>query len=116
MNPIATWSIPFVPKSPNELRGKSWILAWKQSRDWRTVDAAVCGRPKNPCKDRRRLEITTHRKRRLDPDNAVASIKPVLDALTNAGWIRDDSAKWLELEVRQEVGLHQTGIVLREIK
>lgn len=113
MTPIATWSIPFVPKSPNELRG-SWRIAWRQSKDWRTYVSVICGRPKVPCKAKRRLEIITSRKRRLDPDNAVASLKPVIDALKRAGWIRNDSPKWLELEVSQDVGLPRTRILLRE--
>ena len=38
-----------------------------------------------------------------DPDNALGCLKPVLDAMRKVGYIRDDSASWLELlPVRQE--------------
>lgn len=44
------------------------------------------------------------RRRRIqDPDNRVASLKPVLDALVARGWLTDDSSVHLELEVKEEV-------------
>ena len=39
----------------------------------------------------------THNARRYDDDNLQGCQKPVLDALTNLGYIRDDSPRWLSL-------------------
>lgn len=50
-----------------------------------------------------RIRITVFRWNRQDPDNAVASVKPLVDALVARGWAVDDSARWLELEVREEI-------------
>ena len=50
---------------------------------------------------RRRVTITLHRRRLLDDDNAVASCKPLLDALKACGLIHDDSRRWILLQVDQ---------------
>jgi len=33
----------------------------------------------------------------MDPDNLVAAVKPILDAMRRVRYIRNDDAKWLEL-------------------
>lgn len=50
-----------------------------------------------------RLNISVYRWNRQDPDNAVASVKPLIDALVERGWLSDDSPRWLELAVREEI-------------
>lgn len=52
--------------------------------------------------DRRQVVITLRRSPLLDPDNAYASVKPVVDGLVSAGLIHDDGPVFLELTVRQE--------------
>lgn len=47
----------------------------------------------------------------LDPDNCVAALKPVVDGLKDAGWIVDDSQKWLEYSADQARG-KQPGVVV----
>jgi hypothetical protein len=99
---IGEWFFPIVPFwTPNKLRGKHWGVAKKSADEWRHNVGAICGRAKNPCTGRRRLEITVSRPRRLDPDNETAALKPVIDALKRAGWIKNDSPKWLVLVVVQ---------------
>ena len=39
--------------------------------------------------------------RRLDPDNLSAAAKNILDALKNLHFIRNDSARWIDLTVEQ---------------
>jgi Holliday junction resolvase RusA-like endonuclease len=51
-----------------------------------------------------RVKITVYRGKEQDPDNAVASVKPILDALVEAGWLRDDTSEWLVLEVEEVKG------------
>lgn len=97
--------IPKVPPSPNELRRKYRNPhVYKQLRDdWQLLIAAY-----TPPATRTLLkrEALTHRmivqmvfynSREYDPDNLPAAQKPVLDALKNIGYIRDDSTKWLML-------------------
>ena len=43
------------------------------------------------------VQLTIHNARRYDEDNLQGCQKPVLDALKNLGYIRDDSERWLEL-------------------
>ena len=49
------------------------------------------------------ISILCYRKGLQDPDNAVASVKPLVDALVARGWAVDDSAKWLTLEVAEKI-------------
>ena len=95
-----------VPESPNVLRYKHWRTAHGAKKKW-YQRIAVCvansrlpGRP--PC-DHQRVKVTIrqYRRRTLDPDNLVASVKPILDGLQEADVIRDDAAPYLELEVFQ---------------
>lgn len=53
-------------------------------------------------KDKAHVRFTIRRRRLLDPDNAYASIKDLLDGLRDAGLILDDSEKRITLEVNQE--------------
>jgi Holliday junction resolvase RusA-like endonuclease len=48
-------------------------------------------------KSRMTARLTIHSTRRYDDDNLQGCQKPVLDALKNLGYIRDDSPQWLEL-------------------
>lgn len=43
------------------------------------------------------VQITVFHNREFDVDNLAGSQKPILDALKNIHFIRDDSAKFLEL-------------------
>lgn len=42
--------------------------------------------------------------RMLDHDNAVSAMKPVIDGLVSAGWLKDDSFKWLQYDADQRRG------------
>jgi Holliday junction resolvase RusA-like endonuclease len=60
----------------------------------------ACSEPQGKVK----VKITVYRGDDQDIDNMVASVKPILDALVSAGWLRDDSKEWLELEVAEVKG------------
>jgi hypothetical protein len=49
------------------------------------------------------VKVVMYRRCRVlqDPDNRVASIKMVLDALQATGWLCGDSDQWLRLEVEE---------------
>lgn len=50
-----------------------------------------------------KVRIVSYRARLLDKDNLYSGAKILIDALRRSRLIRDDSPRWLELEVEQEV-------------
>lgn len=89
-------TIPRVPISPNDRERLHWTDKRKTNKKWRgDIMAAL---------DRNRfyiVRIVLHRRRLLDEDNAVGSLKPVLDGLRDSGLIYDDSRRWILLHTSQ---------------
>jgi hypothetical protein len=55
--------------------------------------------------------------RLLDRDQVVATLKPVVDGLCDAGWIVDDSEKWLEYTMpRQKIDREHGPAVIVELE
>jgi hypothetical protein len=94
-----------VPPSPNELRRKYRSpFAYRRLRDtWQQAIVGLTGPSDRTMlrnygqKSRMTVQLTIHNARRYDEDNLHGCQKPVLDALKNLGYIRDDSPKWLAL-------------------
>jgi hypothetical protein len=94
-----------VPPSPNELRRKyRHPHVYRRLRD--TWQQAIVGMTwpsdrttlrNSGQKSRMIVQLTIHNARRYDEDNLQGCQKPVLDALKNLGYIRDDSPRWLTL-------------------
>jgi Holliday junction resolvase RusA-like endonuclease len=65
-----------------------------------------------------KLTITSYRLKELDEDNLHAGAKILIDAIKDVRLIKDDSPKWIDLELRQEIGKekHGTGIEIEEVK
>lgn len=84
-------------KREEEQNAWTWELACAleaRDRRWLRVPAIK--------KQRMRLWIRFYwQTRRLDPDNLSAAAKNILDALKNLRFIRNDSARWIELIVQQ---------------
>jgi Holliday junction resolvase RusA-like endonuclease len=78
---------------------------------WRTLIRAEIDNSHKPCRKKMRVVISQMRKRLLDPDNLVASVKPILDALVDWKLIKDDSNEWIELDVRQTTGKEPMTII-----
>lgn len=82
---------------------KEWVLSvagkgpWWCS-DWKEREAMKVAVPAQAL-----FRITVYRKRLQDRDNAVGSVKPLVDALVWKGWAADDSVQWLKLEVEERV-------------
>lgn len=94
-----------IPSSPNELLGQHWRYRKRncdlwQKEIWYALITAGYSPQRIPYP---RAKVTIHRKSHgeLDPDNLVASVKPILDALRYACVLVDDSPKHLELIVTQ---------------
>ena len=102
-----SWYLPRIPKSPNEVLGGHWRKLQGERGGWRTLVAAICGKPEEPVTFRVRLRLDCVRQRLLDPDNLVGSVKPVIDALKRQGWLQDDTPALLKLEVAQQKGPKQ---------
>jgi hypothetical protein len=85
------------PHSYRKLRQK-----WEESLAYAVRDASERNaliKQANSC--RMHLRVTLIHKGIFDDDNLYSALKPVLDALVRVGYLRDDSAKWLELEAAQ---------------
>lgn len=105
-----------VPPSPNYLLGKHWRFRHRNTDVWKEEVAwAVFG--KAPQRPYLKARVTIERRSRgqLDPDNLVASVKPVIDALRYARVLLDDTADHLELKVTQSRGPSLTRIQIEPI-
>jgi hypothetical protein len=107
-------------RSPNEYLGRHWREKSRERKAWQgfllsalvgSIGAAHAQRLLLPssgfpgscggCQDRRCVTVIrfapTRRGFIRDDDNLRFAVKPLLDALSNLGLIRDDHRKWLEL-------------------
>lgn len=107
-----TWTFPRVPITLNRLVKGHWRVKHGERVRWGKEVLAIPKGPWHkddwrrhwsPAHHRARLRITMHRWSLQDPGNREGSVKPLVDALVSRGWLMDDSDKWLELEVREEV-------------
>jgi hypothetical protein len=103
-----------IPKSVNKRRGEHWGAAKRYKDYWVKMVRTAIDNSHKPCKTRMRVSISMMRKRKLDPDNLVASCKPLIDSLVYWKLIKDDSEKWIELDCRQVVGKEKITIVVIE--
>ena len=99
-------AIPMIPPSANVLRRKykhpmaykRLREAWERSLLYACGSAAACQELRRQADESRmRVLVTIFHAREFDSDNAVAGLKPVLDALKNLHFIKDDNLKWLDL-------------------
>ena len=96
--------------------GRTWrsraaiIKRMRRQLGWQIVAAAIdAGNPlppviMGPPPFRMHVRITICRGRRFDPDNVLGgTVKLLLDAMRDLQLIRNDSPKWLDLEVDQRL-------------
>ncbi len=120
---MITLTIPgFIPTSPNRLNGKHWsalIREKKRAHGALTralLAAGITDWPKPPKGSQWELHITVTRPRPLDPDNAVAACKWLIDAIVKAGLIPDDDFDTLDPVVIQVRGkVEMTALILRQV-
>ena len=106
-------TIPMVPPSPNELRRKyRHPQAYRRLREQWEHDlmyGVSCSRHRQElikqAKESNRVHVgvAIFHSKPYDPDNLVGSVKPILDALRNLGYIQDDTLEKLDLAVIQYV-------------
>lgn len=95
--------IPQIPPSGNRFAGRQNVWEYRaQKQRWKGLVALLCTpKPKAPL-GRATVRITYFfpDRRRRDPDNYAG--KMILDGLTDAGVIRDDSFDCIQLLLRGE--------------
>ena len=95
-----TWTFDRVPLTLNQLLRTHWAARGRDLESWKYHILAVAGnRHKLAKRGRVRLKIVVYRGKLQDPDNAVGSVKPLVDALKRLGWLVDDTLEYLDLEV-----------------
>lgn len=92
--------------SPNRSRRRHWAVNAQLSRAAKEA-AALAWRAAGSPRVRQQVEVEVvicRSGRQLDPDNALAALKPVLDGLFGRGRITpDDSARWIRYLPVQQV-------------
>jgi Holliday junction resolvase RusA-like endonuclease len=100
------FEIPVVPLSPNVSLRRYWGARRKDLARYEAEMLYAVGNVRFASRLNKKAIMKIHqvRKRRLDPDNLVGSCKLLIDACRYLELIRDDSEKWLSLQVSQETG------------
>ena len=109
--------IPRIPESPNEVRRFHWRYRYRHDSLWREIWYAV--RAAGPLPEpytKARVQIERRSRGRLDPDNLVACMKPVIDALRHANVLADDTEDHIRLTVTQSYGLPRTRIEVTAVR
>ncbi|MDD1713547.1 MAG: hypothetical protein LUQ69_10320 [Methanoregulaceae archaeon] len=93
------WKVmmPWVPMTLNVLlRENRWTRS-RQQKLWKLRVLTSLGAHEPRIELPVFLQIVVGRRRLQDPDRLMGSLTPIVDALKNTGWLRDDAAKWLTL-------------------
>lgn len=98
-------TVPMAPPSPNELRRKyrspfaykRLREAWEHALAYAVPSAAEQFALRRMAAYKVRVKVTVFHSKLYDQDNLTGSLKPVLDALKNIRFLKDDSPEWLEL-------------------
>lgn len=92
---VLVCAVAGLPRSPNQVRGH-WSVNAKRIKAWRiaVVNAVMLngGPPERPL-EHALITFTRHSSTEPDHDNNVASCKPLLDGLRDAGVIVDDKKR-----------------------
>ncbi len=88
-----------IPVTCNQLRHLHWAAKRNEVVRWKHNIMAATGQASGP---RRKVKawvrFDVFRRKLQDWDNQRASLKPVIDALTQTGWIWDDNHTWFSGE------------------
>jgi Holliday junction resolvase RusA-like endonuclease len=102
-------------------------MHWGAKRDLRErfawtfrMEMGLCGRFPKPKKEigKVTLGITVYREgRRYDEDNFIGGLKPMIDGIRDAGYLRNDSPVWLAYDPKpkQEKGEPRVEIDIKEV-
>lgn len=119
-----TFSVPDLPPSSNVLERRHWSFRKRKRDEWMKLLWSAMGvnklrqlRAWADLHQRVLVEIKIFHKRAYDPGNLQASASKIpLDALKGLNCIVNDSAKWIDLSVREVVGpLVRTEIAITNL-
>lgn len=102
-------TIPKIPVTNNRYLRMHWAVRKQENDSWWRWVHKQCGfgpfrtGPSKKGPRRAKVDIIVFRARRQDPDNAVASCKPLIDALKRCYWLVDDSSRWIDLQVSERL-------------
>lgn len=81
---------------------KARLVVGAKEEAWAAMVSCRNGLSMPPASERRKLSVVVYMAGRpFDRDNLFANAKPLVDGAKVAGWIRDDSPEWCDLEVKQ---------------
>ena len=103
--------LKIIPKTQNQLLGMHWRSRMRErDRLHAAIDKAMGPYRFGDTQGKQRVRIVMHRIRLQDPDNKVASVKYLIDALRRLGWLVDDTPEFLELEVEEYRAGHKANV------
>jgi hypothetical protein len=109
-----------IPRGMNGSHGllrMGWRARSKYNKYWLQLIRSQINMAHRPARARQVVSISQMRRRLLDRDNLYASVKPILDALRHWKLIKDDSEKWIELQLLQQSGPQKITIInIEEVK
>lgn len=99
-NPIIRLVIPGRLPTLNRALRKHWAVRHREQRAWDLEVLAAMSPRRRPADatEPRHVTIRQFRHALLDPDNLVAAVKPLLDALRHNRLLKNDSARWCALD------------------
>jgi len=108
--------IPLKIESRNVLDKQHWAVKRRSKKEWavfirnqirlKKIKKAKC--------EKYSISIISYRKKQLDYDNLVGGCKQLIDALTDEGFIFDDSPDYIDLHVEQHVTNFYKTIIIRK--
>lgn len=123
MKIICKITIPMVTQPLNKMLYRHWADLYrdakKQKKDYGLLlNAAIEDKHRITSPGQfRKVEIYSYRKKLVDPDGLYASVKYLLDSISDVGLIWDDGPEFLSLIVNQKIDRKnpRTEIIIYEI-
>jgi len=120
-------TVPAIPPSPNILKRKYRnVHAYRRLREswkhdlWYGIDGAhrrTQWLETIKSAGRVRIDVTFYHSHKFDPDNMVGALKPILDAMVQIGYVKNDDSEHLELgEIKQEGSLSPRTVIQMNFK
>lgn len=104
------WVLGKIPTPTNRARRRHWSKNHSDLRVWCELVWAHCGRPPRVTGPVRFFFRIYRWMKIQDPDNAHASLKPLIDAFVRQGWAVDDTAELLTYDLEEKTVSHRDQV------
>jgi len=91
---------------------RHWRIYYDYKKKWIDAIGFTLQHIEEPEQVRRKIRITSHRKRLLDSDNLIGGCKPIVDAIKKRGYIVDDSPQWVNIRYEQKMSDTESTTIL----